>query len=308
MASGGFRAWSESTPHEELKTDVHDATSMAPPAASAPAAGAESASEAASLVVERAVRALPGGAATGLFLHEALERVDLGFMATLGGPEDALSQEPGGLELRALLEGCAARNGVDEAHAPAAAWLLYHAVRTSLPTRDGAGVPLVGAAHVVREMSFQFPIPEAYHPSLTPAAASTAPAPDTHGAPFRVGRGVVRGVVDVVFEHEGAVYFLDWKSDRVDGTEAALQAHVRAHYELQIKLYTLGVLRLLDVWDADAYERRFGGHLYAFLRPLALAQPGLVFERPAFEDVQRWERDLLGQPFDGVGARGEARP
>ncbi|MBK6807451.1 MAG: hypothetical protein IPG81_00865 [Sandaracinaceae bacterium] len=77
-------------------------------------------------------------------------------------------------------------------------------------------------------------------------------------------------------------------------------AHVATHYDLQIKLYTLGVLRLLDVWDEAAYERVFGGHLYAFLRPMALGQPGVVFERPTFADVQRWERELLGMSFGGT--------
>ena len=113
--------------------------------------------------------------------------------------------------------------------------------------------------------------------------------------------------MDVVFEHEGAVYFLDWKSDRVAGGLELLAEHVRAHYALQIKLYTLGVLRLLDVWDADAYEQRFGGHLYAFLRPLARGEAGVVFERPSFDDVTRWERELRETSFARASSQG-ARP
>ena len=208
-----------------------------------------------------------------------------------------MTPEPRGAELRALLGGCAARNGVSAGHVDAAAQVLFHAVRTPLPTRDGGALPLVSATRVVREMSFQFPIPEVHHPSLVSPSRRQTPE---GAAPFRVERGIVRGVVDVVFEHDSAIYFLDWKSDRVEGDPTQLRAHVATHYDLQIKLYTLGVLRLLDVWDEAAYERVFGGHLYAFLRPMALGQPGVVFERPTFADVQRWERELLGMSFGGT--------
>ena len=232
--------------------------------------------------------------------------VDLRYVARVGAPEEMLHAAPGGAELRALLDNCATRNGVDVTHVPTAAELLYHALRRPLPTRR-ASVPLVDATRVVREMSFQFPIPEAQHPSLTQGGELPAGLGDASPPPFRVQRGVVRGVVDVVFEHEGAVYFLDWKSDRVAGGLELLAEHVRAHYALQIKLYTLGVLRLLDVWDADAYEQRFGGHLYAFLRPLARGEAGVVFERPSFDDVTRWERELRETSFARASSQG-ARP
>lgn len=290
LAGRRTRTLTEGAPKEEPKADVHDAPSLA--ALPAPRAAAPG------LTVSPAVRAsiaLPGGAATGIFLHEALERVDLHFIASLDGPDEVLTRDPGGSDLRALLQGCAARTGVAAEHVEVAATVLFHALRSPLPTRRGAVLPLVDATRVVREMSFQFPIPEARHPSLSDALSGGAGREGT--APFRIERGVVRGVVDVVFEHDGAIYFLDWKSDRIEGDLVALRAHVTAHYDLQIKLYTLGVLRLLDVWDEAAYERSFGGHLYAFLRPMAQGQPGVVFERPTFADVQRWERELLGTSF-----------
>jgi len=286
------RTLTEGAPNEEPKADVHDAPSLLSPRA-ALREGAQSAPTDAPL---RAPVTLPGGAGTGIFLHEALERADLHYLAAVDDPATVLTTAPGGLELRALLGACAARNAVGAEHLDAAAQLLFHAVRTPLPTRGGGALPLVDATRVVREMSFQFPIPEAWHPSLAGRARGAAPEGT---APFRVERGVVRGVVDVVFEHESAIYFLDWKSDRVDGDPSVLRAHVATHYDLQIKLYTLGVLRLLEVWDEAAYERLFGGHLYAFLRPMALGQAGVVFERPTFADVQRWERELLGMTFGG---------
>lgn len=292
LAGRRTRTLTEGAPNEEPKADVHDAPSLA-----AQAHTREAAHGAAAGKPPRVGVALPGGAGTGIFLHEALERVDLHYLARLPDAAEVLTEALGGPELRALLAACAARNGVGAEHLTVAAEVLFHAVRTPLPTRAGGALPLVNATRVVREMSFQFPIPEAHHPSLTRSAALATP---DGAAPFRVERGIVRGVVDVVFEHDAAIYFLDWKSDRVEGDPAQLRAHVASHYDLQIKLYTLGVLRLLEVWDEAAYERVFGGHLYAFLRPMALGQPGVVFERPTFSDVQRWERELLGMTFLGA--------
>ncbi len=292
LAGRRARTLTEGAPNEEPKADVHDAPSLSVPIAPREAAQAGEGGE-----LLRAAAPLPGGAATGIFLHEALERVDLHYLAGVSDPAEVLTPEPRGAELRALLGGCAARNGVSAGHVDAAAQVLFHAVRTPLPTRDGGALPLVSATRVVREMSFQFPIPEVHHPSLVSPSRRQTPE---GAAPFRVERGIVRGVVDVVFEHDSAIYFLDWKSDRVEGDPTQLRAHVATHYDLQIKLYTLGVLRLLDVWDEAAYERVFGGHLYAFLRPMALGQPGVVFERPTFADVQRWERELLGMSFGGT--------
>jgi exodeoxyribonuclease V beta subunit len=292
LAGRRARTLTEGAPNEEPKADVHDAPSLTGPAATREVAQAGEGSK-----LQRAGVPLPGGAATGLFLHEALERVDLHYLAAVSDPAEVLTLAPRGPELRALLGGCAARNGVSAEHVEAAAQVLFHAVRTPLPTREGGALPLVSATRVVREMTFQFPIPEAHHPSLLTPSARQAPE---GAAPFRVERGIVRGVVDAVFEHDSAIYFLDWKSDRVEGDLALLRRHVTTHYDLQIKLYTLGVLRLLEVWDEAAYERVFGGHLYAFLRPMALGQPGVVFERPTFADVQRWERELLGMTFGGT--------
>lgn len=183
------------------------------------------------------------------------------------------------------------------------------------------------SGRVAREMSFFFPIPERSHPRLEAVLASRAPTQDAEygredaatynrtstpegvatastereGRPFAIGRGVVRGVIDLVFEHAkgdgpARTYFLDWKSDRVPGGEGwgALEQKVRTSYALQARLYTLGVLRLLGIRDEAAYEARFGGLLYCFLRAMGRSgdSGGVVFERPSFEEVVAWEREL----------------
>jgi exodeoxyribonuclease V beta subunit len=92
----------------------------------------------------------------------------------------------------------------------------------------------------------------------------------------------------LVFEHAGRVYWADWKSDYLPRyTTATVGHHVEAHYDTQAQLYTLGMVRLLGITDEAAYEERFGGLLYVFLRGFAhgAVGEGLYFARPAWSTV-----------------------
>lgn len=234
---------------------------------------------------------LPGGSSVGVFLHEVLE--ELSFEAVRAAPDlEAWSADP---EARASFESAARRNGVAPGHLPEARRLIFESLRVpvsagGLSLADG----LCAVERRVAEMRFHYPIPERAHPSLD--APRPAPGSPAEPFPFEVGRGYVRGVVDLVFEHGGRVCFLDWKSDRLPVWSAgAVAQHVERNYALQAKLYALGVVRMLDLHDAAAYEERFGGLLYCFLRGMP-GGAGVYFERPPFEEVVAWEDALREQP------------
>ena len=95
--------------------------------------------------------------------------------------------------------------------------------------------------------------------------------------------------MDLIFEYEGKTYFLDWKSDRVAADGAGLSEHVARNYGLQARLYTLGIVRMLGLSDETAYDARFGGLVYCFLRA---DRGGVVFERPDWETVLGWDEEL----------------
>lgn len=218
--------------------------------------------------------ALPGGAAMGIFLHEILEHLDFGALRS-AEPDEwiAAMREPAAA--RAL------RHGLDPAVSEPALQLVHRAMSAPIdapPLHLPAG--LAALERTVAEMHFHFPAPEADHPSLEREVARLA-------APLSLSRGIIRGVVDLVFEHEGRTYFLDWKSDRVPQSE--LRAHVDRSYALQAKLYTLGLARVLRLHDEATYEQRFGGLLYVFLRHGA---QGFVFDRPSWAEVLRWDTEL----------------
>jgi exodeoxyribonuclease V beta subunit len=125
--------------------------------------------------------------------------------------------------------------------------------------------------------------------------------------------GFLRGFIDLVFEHRGRYYLLDWKSNHLGGTaadytEAPMAAAMRAHgYALQASLYTLALhrwlRRRLPGYD---YERHFGGVFYVFVRGAGLdapaaAQTGIHASRPSARLVATLDL-LFGA--DGHGGRG----
>lgn len=248
---------------------------------------------------ELAATVLRPGAATGIFLHELLEVVD--YAAALAAPDLATwAVRP---EVRSAVRAAALRNGIPELaedHALAVAW------RTLRSPIDVGGLVLprglAALEHRAAEMPMLYPIPERAHPALGAEV----------DRPLVIERGLVRGVVDLVFEHAERVWFLDWKSDLLPSyARDALGAHVSASYSLQAKLYTLGIVRMLGVHDASAYDARFGGLLYCFLRAMGGdAGTGVYFERPAFDAVRAWDHELreselpFGVPLPHGGGAG----
>ena len=221
-----------------------------------------------------AARALPGGASMGIFLHEVLEHLDRGVLRS------ATRFEAWEASVARRASQSARRHGVDESHLPDALRLIYDALRApqevgSLSLPEG----LCAIDTAIAELELLYPIPEPEHPPL-----------GTRGT-HRIGRGLIRGILDLVFERDGLTYFLDWKSDRVVDDPSALQEYVRASYGLQAKLYTLGVVRMLGVGDEAAYEAQFGGLLYCFLRVMT-PHRGMIFERPTWDEVLAWDAEL----------------
>jgi exodeoxyribonuclease V beta subunit len=90
---------------------------------------------------------------------------------------------------------------------------------------------------------------------------------------FSPVHGMVHGFMDMVFEHDGRYYLIDWKSNHlgnrpVDYTPDRLNRAMERHlYLLQYLLYTVALSRYLSLRISDYdYDTHFGGVLYIFLR------------------------------------------
>ncbi|MBK1648160.1 exodeoxyribonuclease V subunit beta [Rhabdochromatium marinum] len=99
--------------------------------------------------------------------------------------------------------------------------------------------------------------------------------------------GLLKGFIDLVFEHQGRFYVLDWKSNWL-GTEdsaysatAMRMAILHHRYDLQYLLYLLALHRLLSARLPDyAYDRHIGGAVCVFLRGASATTQGLFTNRP----------------------------
>ncbi|CAH2791850.1 MAG: Exodeoxyribonuclease V beta chain (EC [uncultured Caballeronia sp.] len=86
-------------------------------------------------------------------------------------------------------------------------------------------------------------------------------------------RGFVKGFIDMIVEHEGRFWIVDWKSNHLgltpaDYDEGSLDVAMASHaYHLQALFYVVALHRYLRVRLRDyAFERHVGGYLYLFVR------------------------------------------
>ena len=122
-------------------------------------------------------------------------------------------------------------------------------------------------------------------------------------------RGFLKGFIDLVFEHEGRFFVLDWKSNHLGDSPArygqpGMAAAMRDQgYHLQYLLYLVALDRYLRrrIASYDP-ERHLGGAVYLFVRGVrpgwhdAHGRPtGLFFDRPAPATIAR-----LSGLFDDV--------
>jgi exodeoxyribonuclease V beta subunit len=162
----------------------------------------------------------------------------------------------------------------------------------------------VNAERRVSEMEFYFPLnlvtPAlleevfARHGGAT-GIREAAPQAAIGRLQFAPTRGFMKGYIDLVFEHRGRYYLIDWKSNRLgaaredyrpDRLGSAMAAH---RYDLQYHLYALALHRYLRrSLPGYDYARDFGGVGYVFLRGVNRAwgaDAGIFRDRPSPELV-----------------------
>ena len=205
---------------------------------------------------------LPGGTAVGTGLHKLLEAVPSDSAAGLDLP--AWMARP---EVERALTRSMHLAGLEPVHREPFAGLAHRALTVPFQLPGGGPPPAMGELEtLLKEMGFLMPRP---------------------------GRSdLLDGSIDVLFRWRGRTFFLDWKTNQLRpgyGPETCAGT-LRDHYALQFAIYTLAVCAFLDIRDEQAYEERFGGGLYVFLR--GLPQGGQVAHRPAWREVQAWAEAL----------------
>ena len=199
----------------------------------------------------------------GNFLHEQLE--------WLGQEGFALADD---LHFAKWLGQRCERAGWGHRQEDAVAWLRTVAL-TRLPPLDASLSELV---EVLPEMEFWFPSERLGTGRLDALccrhllAATARPA-----LPERELHGMLKGFADLVFEHAGRYWVLDYKSNLLGAGDAAystaaMAATMAAHrYDIQGAIYLLALHRLLKSRLGDDYDpaRQLGGAVFLFLRGIA---------------------------------------
>jgi exodeoxyribonuclease V beta subunit len=227
---------------------------------------------------------LPGGRHVGIFLHEAIEKLDFNSFGDAPNLKSWMALD----DVRELFASIMRRHGVDDPR-----WLDRgrELVFNTLTSRVALGGTMLEAGlrglKSVREMEFAYPIPEQRHPRL---------GADPHGA-WTVERGYIKGFIDFVFERDKLMYFADWKGDLLPSYDPnAIAQHVDRHYRLQARIYSVGVVRLLAIHNERDYDNRFGGLLYVFLRGVTHpgdGKAGFYFARPSWNEIVTYESELM---------------
>jgi exodeoxyribonuclease V beta subunit len=177
-------------------------------------------------------------------------------------------------EVRILVDAAVSLHGIDSAQRAHAESLVWSALTTPVSLGKSTLAGFASVQQCGREMEFAYPLPKAE----------------------KVRTGYVTGSLDFVFEHDGRVYFVDWKSDTLSSyAPEAVARRVAEHYSLQARLYSLAMTKLLGVSSETEFEARFGGYFYCFLRGFTKTD-GLFFARPSWNDLVSWERELVDRP------------
>ncbi|QES89213.1 UvrD-helicase domain-containing protein [Rhizosphaericola mali] len=110
--------------------------------------------------------------------------------------------------------------------------------------------------------------------------------------------GMMNGKIDLLFEYEGKLYILDWKTnylgyeldDYVD--ERLFSAMNENNYHLQYLIYTVAVKKYIES-RGMSYEQNFGGVIYLFLRGVRSdTSYGVFTAKPDLEEIIRLEHVL----------------
>jgi len=238
----------------------------------------------------------PRGAAAGTCLHELFEQLDYSAIT-----DDCLER---------LSRTCLQRNGYDLRWLPAVQAMVREVISTPLlPADPGFSLSRLKPGSWLVELEFFLPLGRVSGARLRELFDGMLD-PGRHGEFAQVlaslqlqeTRGMLQGFMDMVFEHNGRYYIIDWKSNHLgyrhdDYHPGMLRDPMSSHaYILQYHLYTLALDRLLrQRLPGYSYETHFGGAIYVFLRGISPHDPqsGIYRDRPTVEFIRRANTILL---------------
>ncbi|PHS26341.1 MAG: exodeoxyribonuclease V subunit beta [Methylophaga sp.] len=235
----------------------------------------------------------PRGAQAGTCLHAIFEYWDF-----TSQDDEAL----GVLVSRLLLQ-----HGFDEKWLAVVCQWVKEVVATPLAESAIKLADLMPAKRL-DELAFYFPVADL---SVTSLQQALLPLVDKNSALATVIQrlnffdltGFMKGFIDLVFEHNGKYYVVDYKSNHLGNSEVAYQAEslneamVAHDYPLQYLIYSLALHRYLKLRIADyTPEQHLGGVYYLFIRGMHAewGQSGVFYDKLDSTLLEQFDRYLQG--------------
>ncbi|MDD4947627.1 MAG: exodeoxyribonuclease V subunit beta, partial [Gallionella sp.] len=209
------------------------------------------------------------GAEAGNFLHDQLEWLAAEGFAV--AENEALATR---LQRRCERAGRGA-------HAQDVVTWLTDVVQTKLP---GPNAALIDLVFVMPEMEFWLPANYMEAKEIDAQCRQyLLPGVERPGLVERQLHGMLMGFADLVFEHQGKYWVLDYKSNHLGEDDAVYDHDALAHamaehrYDVQAAIYLLALHRLLKQRLGNSYrpEDHLGGAVYLFLRGIKGPQNGV---------------------------------
>ncbi|WP_425666451.1 exodeoxyribonuclease V subunit beta [Vibrio tubiashii] len=242
---------------------------------------------------EQSIFTFPRGARPGTFLHTLFEEVEFTEPSTSEANTEIITH---------LLDS----EQLDPSWLPILQQLIDTVLATPL---DGKSLLLnqKGPSQRLVEMEFLLPIEVLAAPALNRVIQRHDPLSAKAGdLGFYTVQGMLKGFIDLVFEHQGKYYVLDWKSNHLGDEvgfyhgEALKSAMADHRYDLQYQIYALALHRFLRSRIAHYdYDQHFGGVYYLFLRGLdGESEHGIFSAKPSLEFLTDMDRLIDGQNVD----------
>lgn len=224
------------------------------------------------------------GATAGVCIHSLFEQLNF--------------SNPTSQQINQLVTDNLERYGFDPCWQPALHQMVNRVIQTNLPARhETLKLSDLAPGSWLTELEFFFPL----QPLTTEKLVSCLGTTITGSEPtdlqkvlgtlnFKPVRGMVRGFMDMVFEHNQRYYLLDWKSNHLGvGIQAYHQAAMQTEmehnrYPLQYLLYTVALNQYLKLRiPSYRYNYNFGGVFYLFVRgmdPDSTEPYGIFYDLP----------------------------
>ncbi|MCR6686163.1 exodeoxyribonuclease V subunit beta [Pseudoxanthomonas sp.] len=247
----------------------------------------------------------------GVVLHEALELGDFAAWQAwrVGDPAPTSEIEVIGKALR--------KAGYEAGDIADGVAVLTDLIGRTLTVALPEGLRLCASPPQARraEIEFQFALQPTAVDTLLALLHAHGVVAERHGFGLRrTLEGLMTGLIDLTYTHDGRWYVLDYKSNRLPAYDAASlrRAMADSEYDLQALIYTLALHRWLRFRLGEGYDyaRDFGGIRYLFCRGLepenALghardgAAPGVFAHRYPPELIHALDALFAGVPVEAA--------